>query len=114
MKIKPVLTGFGLLIGNLGFVEKSFFDTLLFFTQYWDYKPTNAYHADIPGVYTSETNLAFIQKTKIHIKCNVIDASVIHGFRQPILFGFLLIKPLVIRFFANLKRFFNKKQTNLF
>ena len=23
------------------------------FTPYWDHKPTNAFHADSPGVYTS-------------------------------------------------------------
>ena len=31
-----------------------FRNTLQGFTPYWDYKPINTYHADIPGVYTND------------------------------------------------------------
>ena len=50
---KNVLTRFGRTIGTFRFNEKSFFGTILGFRPYWDYKPTNAIHADSPGVYTS-------------------------------------------------------------
>ena len=59
---KPILTRFGSSFGVSRFDEKSFFNTLLGFAPYCDYKPTNAIHADSPGVYTSEK--------KIKFKCN--------------------------------------------
>ena len=53
-KVKLILTRLGLTFGTLRFGEKSFFHTLLGFDPYWDYKPTNAFNADAPGVYTSD------------------------------------------------------------
>ena len=53
MKTKLSLTRFGGTFGTLRFDENSFLNTFLSFTSYWDYKPTNAIHADSPGVYTS-------------------------------------------------------------
>ena len=53
-KVKLILTRFGETFGTLKFDKKSFFHTLLGFTPYWDFKPTNAIHADAPGVYTSD------------------------------------------------------------
>ena len=53
-KVKLILTRFGDTFGTLKFDEKSFFYTLLGFDPYWDYKPTNAVHADYPGVYTND------------------------------------------------------------
>ena len=32
-------------------------------------------------------------RDKIHLKCDVIDGSVVNGLRQPILFSFTLDKP---------------------
>ena len=52
-KTKLVLTRFGSTFGTLRFDKKSFFNTLLGFTPYWDSKPTNAFNADALGVYTS-------------------------------------------------------------
>ena len=55
--------------GALRFDKKSFFHTILGFDPHWDYKPTNAIHADSPGVYTSDKiilNLNTIDK--IHLK----------------------------------------------
>ena len=62
------------------------------FTPFWDYKPTNAIHADSPGVYTSYKILNLSTRNKIHIKCDVIDGSVVNGLRHPILFTFVLDK----------------------
>ena len=41
-------------LGALRFNERSFFHTLLGFTPYWDYKPTNSNNVTIPGVSTSD------------------------------------------------------------
>ena len=48
-------------------------------------KPTNAFHADSSGVYTSDKNLNLSTIDKNHIKCDVIDSSILNGLRQPIL-----------------------------
>ena len=57
---------------------------MLGFTPYWDYKP--------PGVYTSDKILNLNTVKKIHLKCDVIDGSVVDGVRQPILYSFVLDK----------------------
>ena len=64
-KNKLLLIRFGSTFGALRFDEKSFFHTLLGFTPFWDYKPTNAFHADFPGVYTSDKFLNLITIKKI-------------------------------------------------
>ena len=93
-KVKLILTRFGSTFGFLRFDKKSFFHTILGFAPYWDYKPTNAIHADSPGVYTSDKiilNLNTIKK--IHLKCDCSDGSIQDGVRQPMLFSFILDKP---------------------
>ena len=60
MKIEPFLTHYGLLIGTSSFDDKSFFTTLLNFTPYWNYMPTNAIHADSPDVYSNGKTLNLI------------------------------------------------------
>ena len=93
-KVKLILTRFGESFGTLRFDEKSFFHTLLGFTPYWDYKPTNVIHADAPGVYTSDKIILNLNTiSKIHLNCDCIDGSVQDGVRQPILFSFVLDKP---------------------
>ena len=54
MKTKLILKRFVGTCGALRFDKKSFFSTELGFAPYWDYKPTNAIHADSPGVYTTD------------------------------------------------------------
>ena len=93
-KVKLILTQFGGTFGTLRFDEKSFFHTLLGFEPYWDYKPTNAIHADTPGVYTNDKIILNLNTiSKIHLKCDRIDGSIQDGVRQPILFSFVLDKP---------------------
>ena len=93
-KITFILTRFGSTIGTLRFDEKSFFHTLVGFTPFWDYKPTNAIIADSPGVYTKDRIILNIYTiNKIHLKCNVIDGSIQDGVRQPFLFSFVMDKP---------------------
>ena len=57
MKTKLTLTRFGSTFGTLRFDEKSFFGTLLSFTPYWDYKPTNAILFDSPDGFTRDNLL---------------------------------------------------------
>ena len=84
-KTKLILTRFGWSFGLLRFDERSFFITLLSFTQFWDHKSTNAVHADSPGVYTSDNISRLSTVDEIHLKCVVIDGSIQNGLRQPIL-----------------------------
>ena len=109
-KVKLILTRFSSTFGTLRFDEKCSFQTILGFDPYWDYKPTNSFNADSPGVYSSDKiifNLNTINK--IHLKCDIIDGSVVDGVRQPILFSFVLDKPSGYKlFFANLKQYTTK------
>ena len=109
-KVKLILTRFGSTFGTLRFDKKSFFHTLLKFETFWDYKPTNAIHADSPGVYTSDKlilNLNTIDK--IHLKCDCIDGSIQDGVRQPILFSFVLDKPAGYKVFCQPETIHYKK-----
>ena len=67
---------------------------------YSDYKPTNDIYADSPGVYTSDKNLNLNTITKIHLKTNVTDGSIVNGSRQPKLYRFLLDKPACYKVFS--------------
>ena len=80
-------------LGTLIFDEKLLFHTLLGFSPYWDYKPTNFNHDANPGVYTNDKILNLSSTNKIHLKCDCIDGSIQDGVRQPILFSFVLDKP---------------------
>ena len=88
MKTKIILKYIGerkmFVLGTLRFDERSFFHTLLGFTPYWDYKPSN--------VYTSDKILNLNTVNKIHLKCDIIHGSVVDGVRQPILCSFVLDK----------------------
>ena len=74
------------------FDEKPFFHTLLGFEPYWDCKPTRSNHVGIPIVYMSDKVLNLGNTNKIHLKCDVIDGSVVNGLRQPMLYSFVLNK----------------------
>ena len=105
MKTKIILKYFDgrkmIVLGTLRFDEKSFFNTLLGFTPYWDYKP--------PGVYTSDKILNLNTINKIHLKCDIIDGSVVDGIRQPILNSFVLDKPSGYKVFCQPKAIHYKK-----
>ena len=109
MKTKLILTRFR---GTFGFDEKSFLNTLLGFTPYWDYKP-NAVHADAPGLYTSEKNSNLNTFDKVHLKCNV-DGSFVNGSKHPILYIFVLDKPPGYKVFCQPQRIhYNKNKSVL-
>ena len=96
-------------LGTLRFNEKSFFHTLLGFTPYWDYKPTNSNRDVIPGVYTSNKILNLSSTNKIHLKCDCIDGSIQDGVRQPILFSFVMDKPSGYKVFCEPETIHYKK-----
>ena len=95
---------------TLRFDKQSFFHTLLGFSPYWDYKPSNSNHVLIPGVYPSDKiflNLNTIDK--IHLKCDCIDGSIKDGVRQPILFSFVLDEPSGYKVFCEPETIHYKK-----
>ena len=101
-KVKLILTRFGNTFGTLRFDKKSFFHTLLGFTPYWDYKPTNVYTSDKVILNLNRIN-------KIHLKCDIIDGSIQDGVRQPILFSFILDKPSGYKVFCQPETIHYKK-----
>ena len=74
------------------FDEKSFFNTILGFNPHWDDKHYNEY--------ISQKIVDFSSTNKIHLKCDVIDGSVINGLRQPITFSFVLDEPSGFKVFC--------------
>ena len=92
MKTKINLTRAGESFMSLRFDRKSFFNTLLGFERYWDYKPSYSNHPHIPTVYISDKISNLSTTNKSHLKCDIIDGTVINGLRQPILFSFVLDK----------------------
>ena len=109
-KVRLILTRFGITFGTLRFDKKSFFHKIFGFVPYWDYKPTNASHADAPGVYTSDKIILNLNTiNKIHLKCDCIDGSIQDGVRQPILFSFVLDKPSGYKVFCQPETIHYKK-----
>ena len=47
----------------------------------------------ISGKYERDKPINFIGIDEVHLKCNVIDGSIVNGCRQPILFSFALFSP---------------------
>ena len=76
---------------SIKFDEKSFLSTILGFNHGWDYKHYNEYLSQ-KFVYLSTTN-------KIHLKCDVIDGSVVNVLRQPLLYNFVLDEPTGYKLF---------------
>ena len=113
MKTKRILTRSGTTFGTLKFYEKSCFNTILQFAPDWFYQHTNAIHADSSGVYSNDKFLNLGTIDQIHLKCDVIDGSVVNGLRKPILFSFVLDKSSGYRVFCEpeTKRFKKIKKT---
>ena len=83
------------------FDEKSFFSAFLGFTSRWDWKHYNKY--------TSQKVVSLGSTNKIHLKCDCIDGSVLNGFRQTILFSFVLDKKLGSKVFCATETIHYKK-----
>ena len=65
----------------LRFGKKSFYSTILGFNHGWDYKHYNQH--------ISQKNVNLSTSNKLHLKCDVINGSVVNGLRQPILYSFV-------------------------
>ena len=80
---------------TLIFTEKSFFYTILGFSQ------SRSYHLDdkdgfyqlMAGSYKSDKPVNITGVDKIHLKCDSIQGSIVNGVREPILYSFALSSP---------------------
>ena len=82
-------------IQTLLFTEKSFFYTILGFTQSRSYPSDDidGFYQIIAGSYKSDRPINITGIDKIHLKCNCIQGSIVNGIREPILFSFALSSP---------------------
>ena len=83
------------IIEILLFTKKSFFYTILGFTQSHR-GPLNdieVFYQILPGSYKSNKPINITGIDKIHLKCDCINGSIVNGIREPILFSFALSSP---------------------
>ena len=80
---------------TLIFTKKSFFYTILVFTQSHQ-GPLNdieGFYQILPGSYKSDKPINITGIDKVHLKCDCIDGSIVNGVREPILYSFALDQP---------------------
>ena len=77
------------------FTEKSFFYTILGFTQSRSYplEDIDGHYQLIAGSYKSDRPINITGIDKIHLKCDCIQGSIVNGIREPILYSFALSSP---------------------
>ena len=80
---------------TLIFTEKSFFYTILGFTQSRSYplEDIDSHYQIIAGSYKSDKPINITGIDKIHLKCDCIQGSIVNGIREPILYSFALSSP---------------------
>ena len=80
---------------TLLFSKKSFFYTILGFTQSRSYPldDIDGFYQLIAGSYKSDRPINITGIDKIHLKCDCIQGSIINGIREPILYSFALSSP---------------------
>ena len=80
---------------TLIFTNKSFFYTILGFTQSHQssFNDIEGFYQIIPGSYKSNKPINITGIDKVHLKCNVVDGSIVNGVREPILYSFALDQP---------------------
>ena len=80
---------------TLIFTNKSFFYTILGFTQSHSYPldVIEGFYQLIPGSYQSERPINITGIDKVHLKCDCIDGSIMNGTREPILYSFAIDQP---------------------
>ena len=80
---------------TLMFTEKSFFYTILGFTQSRSYPldDIDSHYQIIAGSYISDRPINITGIDKIHLKCDCIQGSIVNGIRDPILYSFALSSP---------------------
>ena len=80
---------------TLIFTNKSFFYTILGFTQSHSYPldDIEGFYQLIAGSYKSERPINITGVDKVHLKCDCIDGSIVNGIREPILYSFAIDQP---------------------
>ena len=80
---------------TLIFTKKSFFYTILGFTQSHSYplEDIEGFYQLIAGLYKSERPINITGIDKVHLKCDCVDGSIVNGTREPILYSFALDQP---------------------
>ena len=80
---------------TLIFTEKSFFYTILGFTQsrLYPLDDIDGFYQLIAGSYKSDRPIDITGIDKIHLKCDCIQGSIVNGIREPILYSFALSSP---------------------
>ena len=80
---------------TLIFTERSFFYTILSFTQSRSYPldDIDSHYQLIAGSYKSDKTINITGIEKIHLKSDCIQGSIVNGIREPILFSFALSSP---------------------
>ena len=80
---------------TLIFTNKSFFYSILGFTQSHSYPldDIEGFYQLIAGSYISDKPINITGIDKDHLKCNVVDGSIVNGVREPILYSFALDQP---------------------
>ena len=84
---------------TLIFTEKSFFYTILGFTQSRSYPldDIDGFYQLIAGSYTSNKPINITGIDKIHLKCDCMQGSIVNGIREPILYSFALLGCIATR-----------------
>ena len=80
---------------TLIFTERSFFYTILGFTQSRSYPldDIDSHYQIIAGSYKSDKPINITGIDKIHLKCDCIQGSIVNGIQEPILHSFALSSP---------------------
>ena len=80
---------------TLIFTEKSFFYTILGFTQSRSYSldDIDGFYQIIGGSYKSDKPINITGIDKNHLNCDCIQGSIVNGIREPILYSFALSSP---------------------
>ena len=80
---------------TLLFTKKSFFYTILGFTQSRSYplEDIDGFYQLISGSYKSDKPINITGIDKVHLKCDCIDGSIMNGIREPFLYSFSLDQP---------------------
>ena len=80
---------------TLLFTEKSFFYTILGFTQSRSYPldDIDGFYQLIAGSYKSDKPINITGIDKIHLKCDCIQGWIVNRIREPFLYGFALSSP---------------------
>ena len=80
---------------TLIFTKRSFFYTILGFTQSRSYSldDIDNHYQIIAGSYKSDKPINITGIDKIHLKCDCIQGSIVNGKREPILYSFALSSP---------------------